>query len=294
MPVPTAPTLSEIVSEALLQAGESSPSSALTTRAQGAWMEEIKNDIWKRAKRLKTLQVTSHGVLVKGQSRYTYPSDFSSDLEITLLSGGRSGTAQGGGSSSITLASSESAGDNDLIGAEILVTSGTGAGSLSQIISYSSATKVAGVAPAFYTAPAASSGYLIVDKEYPLDQKPIGQFSYFHRTGTGLPSKYFPIGDEDFGEFVLDVAPDTNYGARLRYYANVMAVDTDSALFTTILQQWRTLFTEGIIYKRWKDADDDRAENQYSRYQRELNTLIVRETYGMDLSNLTDRVADFG
>jgi hypothetical protein len=293
MPVPTNPTADELVAEALEKAGESSPESSLSDRAKNSWLEEIKNDIWKRSKRLTLLHTTSHGMIVSGQSRYSYPSDYSSDLELTLLDGSLTGTAQGGSSSTITLSSSDASSSTNLIGKEIIITSGTGVGSLSQVVSYNTATKVAGVAPNFKTSPGAGSGYMFIDQEHPVAQKPIGQFSIFHRMGTGTPVYFFPIGDEDYGEFILDVAPDKAYGARLRYYANIMKMDTDGTLISTAYLQWRAVFIEGIVYKRWQDVDDSRVEAQWARYQRELNTLIMRETYGTDLNNLTDRVADY-
>ena len=153
---PTVPTQASLISEGLAMAGESDPDSTLTTRA-GLWFEEIKNDIWRKEKKLKSLQKTCYAILQKGESRYSYPSSFSSDISITILDGSRTGTAQAGSTNSITLASSESAGDSDLIGKEIIVTSGTGIGSFAQIISYSSTTKVASVTPDFETAPDSTS-----------------------------------------------------------------------------------------------------------------------------------------
>jgi hypothetical protein len=292
LPTPSNPTADEIIEEALAQAGESDPDTTLLARAE-IWLSQCKNDIWKRAKKLTSLQVTSHGVVTKGQSRLSYPSDFSSDLELTLLTGNTTGTAQSGSTSSITLASDDTNSEDNLIGKEILVTGGTGVGSLSQVIAFNSTTKVATVAPNFNSAPGSGSTYLVVEREIPLEMKPINQFKMYHRPGRGVPRCFFPIGDEDYGEFIFDVAPDLSYGARLRYYANVMKIDTDSTTMSTLYSRWQNIFIEGIKWRRFADADDDRADGQWQLYQRELNTLISRETYGVDLSNLTDSVGDF-
>lgn len=293
MPVPSAPTLASIVSEGLNKGGESSPTTALTTRATNVWIEEIKNDIWNIGKKPKLLHVTAYGIFNQGQSKYSNPSDFSSDLSLTILDGNVRGTAQAGSSGSITLAADDASG-SEIVGKEIVILSGTGQASWSQITAYDDTTKLATVTPNFTTAPGSGSGYMIVDLEHPVDSRPI-----FQRDGlrqipvTGIANEFYPIGDEDYGEFVLNKAPDKAYAARLRYYANIMRVDTDSQHFSTILQRWRSIFVCGIEYKQLDDNDDDKDGKAEARYNAKLQTLINRETYGIDISNLQDRVTDY-
>lgn len=289
---PTVPTQASLISEGLAMAGESDPDSTLTTRA-GLWFEEIKNDIWRKEKKLKSLQKTCYAILQKGESRYSYPSSFSSDISITLLDGTRTGTAQAGSTNSITLAASEAAGDSDLIGKEIIITSGTGIGSFGQIIAYSSSTKVASVTPDFETAPDSTSTYMIIDQEYELEQRPISDYKQFHSSALQRPDKYFPLGDEDYGEFIVNTPPDKLYGARIRYYANIMTLDNADTLYSTLLQQWRNIWLQGIIYRRLRDANDDRSNDEFTKYRGELQSLINREKYGTDLSFLRDSVSDF-
>ena len=133
MATPNNPTLTEIVTEGLKKAGDSDPDSTLITRASDYWMEEIKNTIRYESPKLAYLQITSIGVLIKGQSRYAYPTDFGSDLSIVLLDGGVSGAAQAGSSSTVTLAADDNSSLGGIQGKDILITSGTGQGSLSQI-----------------------------------------------------------------------------------------------------------------------------------------------------------------
>lgn len=289
---PTAPTQASLIAEALAMAGESDPDSTLTTRA-GLWFEEIKNDIWRKEKKLKSLQKTCHAILQKGESRYSYPSSFASDISITLLDGSRTGTAQAGSVNNITLAAAESAGDSDLIGKEIIITSGTGIGSLAQILTYSSSTKVATVSPDFQTAPDSSSTYMIIDTEYPLEQRPISDYAHSHKTYLNMPDKYFPLGDEDYGEFILNCPPDKLYGARIRYYANIMTLDNADTMYSTLMQQWRNIWLQGILYRRLRDANDDRSNDEFTKYRGELQSLVNREKYGTDLSFLRDTVTDF-
>lgn len=292
MAAPSNPTLSELVAEGLAKAGVSNPSSSLTSRAENKWMEEIKNDVYQRIKSLKILQVTSYGILTKGQSRYSFPSDFASDLEITLLYGGETGTAQAGSASSITLASDEDISDGFIVGKDILITSGTGAASLSQVTAYNTSTKVATVVPDFKDAPGSGSGYMVIDNEYPIESRVLNDYDRYKFVGLKRPEVYFPIGDEDYGEFIFNSAPDLTYGARLRYYANIMKVDVSSTHMSTLYLQWRNLWIQGIKYKKLSEEDDDRAAVELAEYRRQLNGLVYSEMYGRDVRNLTDRIAD--
>lgn len=291
MPIPSAPTLAEIVSEGLNKGGESSPKSALTSRATNQWINEIKNDMWAIGKKPKILHVTAYGIFNQGQSKYSNPSDFSSDLSLTILDGNVRGTATGGSAATITLAADDIS-STDIIGKEIVILSGTGQASWSQIVSYNTTTKLASVTPNFTTAPASGSGYLIVDREYPVQSVPVFQRDAVPRVPyNGIADQFFPIGDEDYGEFILNKAPDKVYPARLRYYANIMRVDTDSQLFSTVLQQWRNVFTAGIEFKQLDDNDDDEATKAEARYNRYL--AVLTRAYGFEISGLQDRVTDY-
>lgn len=70
-----------------------------------------------------------------------------------------SGTAQAGGASSITLASTASAVDSTYVNSFIYITTGTGIGQCKQITAYNGTTKVATVASAWTTQPTSASGY---------------------------------------------------------------------------------------------------------------------------------------
>jgi hypothetical protein len=294
VPVPSNPTLEELVTEGLAKAGESSPDADLLARAEDTWIEEIKNDIWELGKKSKTLHITSYGVFQEGQSRYSNPTDFSSDLSLTILDGTVRGIAQAGSVSSITLAANDASGSDSIIGKGIIILTNTGQGSYSQVTAYDSSTKIAQVVPNFNTAPGVGSGYMIVDQEYPVEQRPIFEYDRNRNIPIlGIADRFYPMGDEDFGEFLLNKAPDKVYGARLRYYANLMKIDTDSTLMSTIYHRWRVIFVEGIRFKKIDDEDDDRSQPAEDRYRRKMQAIIGRETYGMDISNLVDQVTDY-
>lgn len=296
MGIPSNPTLLDIVTEGIHQAGEANPSSSLLTRAQNEWAEEIKNEIWHLSKKPKILHVTAYTVINKGQSRYAYPSDYSSDLFLTLLWGSYTGTCQGGTVNTITLDSADLSGDN-IVGKEILMMSGSSKGSYAQVVSIDQtnpSAKICGMVPDFNTAPSSGDTYMIIDQEYPVETRPI--FDWEARTklvSPGLPQYLYPVGDDISGYFVFNCPPDVTRGARLRYYADLSQVDVNSTLMSVLYRRWRNVFIKGIKFRKLADEDDDSAAGAQQDYEREKRNLIYREIYGMDLSNLTDRVMDF-
>lgn len=289
MAAPTAPTVSTLVSAALADAGYANPATALTAIAEGLWLLEIKNLIWAKQKRLKCLQKTAVGITTIGVSRYANPSDFSSDLKITLLSGD-TGTAQTGASGSVTLQS----GDSIDVGKELLITAGTGAGSLSQVSDFDTSTLVATVSPNWPTAPAASSTYMKVSRYAPLIDGPAWDYDALRiPTTAGEPTKFYALGDEDHGEFVLDKAPDKAYGMRNRYYANLMNLDVTSTTHATFLLRFQSVLSKGIFSKALKRKDDTRWLEAESDFLRTLDKVCDEEKYGSDNSTMTQRINDF-
>lgn len=293
MPITANPTLLALVTEGIKQAGENNPSPSLITRAAGEWTEEIKNDIWNLAKKPKLLQVTSYTVINKGQSRYAFPSDYSSDLFLTLLWGSNTNTSQGGTVNTIILGTNDISGQN-IVGKEVLMMSGTSVGSYAQIVSYDQTTKTAGVVPNFSTAPVSGDTYMMVDQEYPVETRPVFDWDARQKlVSPALPQYLYPIGDDQEGYFIFNCPPDVTRGARLRYYADISQVDSDSDLMSVIYRKWRNIFIKGIKWKKLADEDDDNEATAKQEYQAALQILIYREIYGMDISNLTDRVMDY-
>lgn len=294
MAAPTSPDITSVTTEGLKKAGYSSPTSAQLTRAQTYWLREIKNDIFMRLRNFKPMQKTAFLPTTIGKHRYANPSDFGSELNLTLMTGAHTGTAQAGAVGSITLASDEDISEDFILGQYILVTSGTGAGSCSQVTAYSTSTKIATVTPNFETAPAASSGYMVVDYYTNLKQKPVWELDENSTpTVRGVPTHYLPIGDSDDGEFILYPPPDKVYGLQMRYYADVMNLDLASTLMTSLYQRWENIWIQGVFVKALQDMDDSRYQFERQVYLGLMNDLVMREQYGVDLSNLTIKVGDY-
>ncbi len=285
---PTA-TLTSLVSEGLYMAGDSDPSDALQTRAEGNWIEEIKNDIWRQCKILKSLQTSSQIVFNRGQSLYAMPSDYAGmgEMSIRLLSGSHTGAVQSSTSSSVTLASSETATEEFIIGKEILITSGTAVKQMAQVISYNTSTKAASIYPSWTVNPVASDTYLIVERYKPLESNPVwDRDKLYYPNIPGEPCEFFPVGDESYSKFLLNIPPDKTYGAILRYYANIMTISTSGTLMATLYQKYRNLWIQGIFSRRLQDLDDDRAKSERQVYFNLLSDVVAQETYGMDIHTL--------
>lgn len=294
MAAPTVPTLVSLTTEGLKKAGYTSPSSTLLTRAQDQWMEEIKNDIWEIVKTLTFLQTSIVQILTNGRSRYSMPTDFSSGLTIEILDGRVRGTAQSGSTSSITLAASDIS--TDITGSEIVVTAGTGQNSISRVTAFNTTTKVATLSPT-WVAPDSNSSYMIIDTTYPLIQKPIWELRNSLAITRGIPSHYYPVGDNDDGEFELYPIPyqaDSHVMAcRLTYYADLMELDLAGTLIGTLYKRWRNIFIQGVLVKALQERFDDRTNTEMTVYSSMLKLLVIREQYGDDLSNLSCTVGDF-
>ena len=298
MAAPAVPTATSIVTEALKRAGYSNPSSAQITRGEGEYMAEVKNDIFMLGKKLKPLYTASVLVLTEGRSRYSNPTDYASDMVMDVMYGSHVGTLQAGAAGSFTLSATESIGATSIIGKDLLITSGTGIGSMSQVVTYSDTTKAGSPSPNFTTAPANGSGYMIVDTYQPLIQKPDWEMGKIDNiVGQGRPLYYFPIGDADYGEFILKPAPYTSdttvYALRMKYYANLLTLDLAGTLQSTLYHRWRNLYTQGVLAKQLQDDDDNRADRENQKYIGLLQAMILRETYGMDLTNLQMNTSDY-
>lgn len=294
MAQPTVPTLVTITTESLKKAGHTTPTAAQLTRAQDEWMQEVKNDIWTLAKKLTSLQSVYYQPTVKGRSRYSMPTDFSSLLKMALIDGiNTSKVAQAATASSLTLNSGETFAEADIQGKFLIITVGTGLGSGTQITAYNSTTKVASVEPNFQTTPAATDSYIIGNINYPLDESPRWDID-----GQGYPMKmekptrYAPIGDNDDGEFLLYPTPDKVYAAQISYYANLLNIDLAGTLMATLYDRWRNIWTYGVFVKSLENDNNSKFVEANREYKNMLQSLIMREQYGMDISNLQQRVGD--
>jgi len=287
---PTDPTLVSICTEGLKKAGYSAPATNPgLTRSQDEYIPEIKNDIWIKEKKLKSLYFVKTIVLTEGKSRYAMPTDYASDLSLVLMTGEETGTAQAGTTSSITFASDEGLTEANAVGKEVLITSGTGQGSFSQIDTYNTSTKKATVTPNFDTAPDATSGYMVIDDYSDLDKTAIRVLDEdSNPTETGKPVEWFPTKDDDSGELTLQPVPDdTTYGLRFRYYANLMTLDLTGNLMALLYRKWQSLWKQGVFYKQLQSDDDSRQTKEEKVYWAMLIEVMLEEVTDLGADSMT-------
>jgi len=289
MAAPTAPTATTLVTEALKKAGYASPSSSLISRAEDYYLNEIKNDIWLLGKRLKPLQAEYDEVLTPGRSRYDCPSGCSSIAFAKILYGDEVDDVQDSAAGSVTLDSEEDEGEDELEGKEIVIYSGTGKGSVSQIYSYDEDTLIASVSPAWAscpnaTAPDADDTYFIVDNYIPIEIIPVTHFNEIASPfETGPPNFMYPVGDENqYDYYHLFPVPDEDhyYALHMVYYLNLLTLDLASTRMTTLYYRWRNLWIQGVFAKQLQSDDDTRATNEMARYFNMVKDIVSLETYG--------------
>lgn len=297
MAQPAIPTALSLTTEGLYQAHIFNPTVSQITRYSTEVMEQLKNELWQAVKQMKPLMTFSYGVLVPGQSRYSCPEDYSSDLSMVILVGLTTGTAISGSINTLVVpANTGSLSADQTMGKELLITGGSAASSCSQIIGVSgTGPYTLSVYPNFQTLPDGTSTFMIVDNQYECEADHIANFDKFRPSGLDRPRKFYPMGDEDFDEFIFDVAPDAKqtYGVRMRYYVNIMTLDLTSTLMNTLYQKFRDFWIAGIKHRALADNDDDKAGEALSIKANTLQMLIMSQQYGTDIHTLRQHVEDY-
>lgn len=299
MSAPAIPTALSLVTEGLYQARIFSPTQSQLTRYQNEVMEQLKNELWQELKQSKPLMTFSYTTLVPGQSRYSCPSDFSSDMTMVVLTGLITGTALGGSINTLTLPLSIGLLDiNQTLGQDLCITGGDAANSVSQVIGVllnNDGTTTLTVYPDFQATPDASSTFMLVDNQYPVESDHIANYDRFRSSAIDRPRKFFSMGDEDYDEFIFDCPPDNNntYVVRMRYTVNIMTLDLNSTLMSTLYQKFREYWIRGIKYQALSDNMDDDAPASEMERKQKLQGLIMSQQYGTDIRTLREHVEDY-
>lgn len=277
--------------EAWSKAGITSPSSAQTTQMQNEWLEEIFNEILDTAVQsgrtnLKTLQETLYDGSVKGQRTLDLAEAFDEEVTISILDGTNRGTAQAGGATSITLASTETITEARILGKDIFITGGTGADGIRQCVAYSTTTNIATVDSAWSVNPAVSSTYLIVERTYPpLEEISMEEMDEIQPAAIGIPMQFAKFKRQIIFDRAFDLS---TYGIRLRYFVNIHEVDRAGTLYTRILQNWRAVLIQGLYYKALENVGDTEWEKAHGKFQQLVGKKINKELpYGGEFAGFT-------
>jgi hypothetical protein len=297
MAIATAPTLSSIVVESLKKAGHRDPASDVTLlkRAKEEWMQEIFNDIWMRSEisgntRLKTLQTTAIAISVDNQRKYGLPDDFNEELNVEILDGDDTGTAQSGTVNSVTLESGEDISQANAEGRYVLMTSGTSKGQYREILTYNTTTLVATIDQNWDTGKTPVSGdtYLVINRHYETDELGIDELDeVLEPTIPGLPRYFAKFEDQFYFNKPFDKA---TYGLRLRYFANIHNVDLaegSGKLITKIFTNWQAILKEGMKMKAEQSLKSTEYRETKQNYEELMAHLIMKEIpYGGELKQL--------
>jgi len=301
MSAPALPTATTLVTEGLRQAGIFYPTASQISTYQNEVMEQLKNELWQELKQAKPLMTFSYMVLTPGQSRYSCPSDYASDMSMTIMTGLYTGTVTAATADTLTVPVTPNGAydENQVMGEDLCITGGTGVNSVSQITGVTNnnnGTQTLTVYPNFQAMPDSTSTYMIIDNTWPCEQRHIAEYDMYHRSG-GLdrPRYFFPMGDEDFDEFIFDVAPDNvyQYCCRMRYIVNIMTLDLNSTLLSTLYQKFREFWIYGIKSQALMDNDDSRGPSSEMERKDKLLALIRSQQYGTDLHNFAQHVVDY-
>jgi hypothetical protein len=296
MSSPAVPTATSLVTEGLRQARIFYPTASQLSTYQNEVMEQLKNDLWQQVKQMKPLMTFSYMNLVPGQSRYSCPADFSSDMTMVLLTGLVTGTALNGSANTLTLPASVGPMDiNQTLGKDVGITGGSAAASVSQITGVTNNPTILTVYPNFQATPDATSTFMLIDNQWPVEADHIANFDRYRTAGLSRPQKFYPMGDEDFDEFQFDVAPDNQYPyiARMRYFVNIMTLDLNSTLMNTLYQKFREYWIKGIRAQALADNMDDEAGQALQLRNTKLQELIMSQQYGTDIHTLRMHVEDY-
>lgn len=276
MAIPTAPTKTTIVTEALKRYyNGTAPSAAEITRGEDYGLEKVKRDIMLIGKRWRPLESIAFRVTKDGVSKYSLPADYEAIISVSILDGEHSGLLTGVTNTSYlyTLAADEDISQDQAEGALLLISSGTGVNQAQQIDDYDTSTKIATGVEAFATAPVSGDGYLICNEQRDLVLDPMHRRDHItYPVAKGKPTNYFISADSSYGHMELYQCPDDVYGLQIRYYADLLRLDITGTLYTTLLRRWAGVFEQGVYL--WKlGEDDDRFSREFQVYDGMLKQL---------------------
>ena len=278
MAIPSDFSITNLVTESLKRGGIVAPSSQQVTDGTNYALREVGKDILLVVGELPQLRTTAVTTTTVGKSVYDWPTDATEIGSVVLLAApdSHSGTAQAGGSTSITLALSFTEQPDNLKGKWIVVTGGTGANQIRQIIDYNDSTKVVTVDTAWTTNPAVSSTYAI----------PTLHRRLFH-TSKNFEHD-FMTAPYDMGRAVnaamqgrtiwLNYVPDRQYVLWWDYFVDIDRIDTAGSVYLRIIRDYFNLFIVGIAAKVMDRFDDARAQAQLGKYHAMLEMLSSRAT----------------
>jgi hypothetical protein len=295
MAVPTAPTATSIVTEALTRKLNGAPPiSADITRASSYGLEKVKRDIMRISRQWDPLRKEYYTIVTEGKSRYSLPGDCETILSITLLDYTHEDAFSAITSkSSLTLDAAEDLVEDDAEGHLLIIYGGTGENQGAQIAHYSPTTKVVTLTNDLISTPATAASYLIADDYKLLNAHPSIRAEWISQRFEKMKPSNYIVGPysntDDTQYFELVEVPDKTYGLKIVYHADLRRLDTATNLYDTILRRWADIFEQGV-YTWALGEDDNRYEREFQVYTKFLQDLKARDGYMMDQISIVRRI----
>jgi len=266
-------TIANLVTQALKQAGRTTPSTAQITDATNFQFRRVKSDIASYSGRHEVLLKQAVTATVDGVQKYAWPTDAHYMKSVVLLDGPDEwrGTATAGATTSITLAASLDVSDaNQLRGRWLATTGGTGASQITQIVGWDNGTKVATVEPDFITATASGTTYLIANDHTKL----------WHRDkATEWDTLQVPSlrgralrGSMSGRNLWLEYTPDKIYVLWWDYWAYLDRLDDAGSVVLGHIREYYSLWSQGLTAWLCQRYDEDRYETEMAVYKALLDS----------------------
>ncbi len=272
MAVPSNPTVSSIVQDALRHVLTAAPTSGQETELTNNGFQTVKTEIWAACANDDLLRTSTYIILPIGNGQVDTPTDFNSEVALDVYAGPESWafTAVAGASGTITLPSTFSADVSSLRGRYLFTTGGTGSGQYRQITAYDDTTKVASITPNWTVNPDATTTAFIGYHRRQLVRSDRG-----FAQNQGLPQWYRLVGstslNSDTPAIELMPVPDhARYALVLTYAPNLTRLDESGSLFVKHLRERRFLWIQGLVAQATRRYDEARYPAEEGKWQAAL------------------------
>ena len=276
MAVPSNPTVTSIVKDALRHSSIYNPKASQVTELSTEGLQTVKTELWASQERDALLEVSVMVLLPIGNGQVNTPDDFDHVVKIDVFSCADSMafTASAAASATLTAPTTFSADESTARGLYVFTTSGTGSGQYRQVTAYNDSTKVLTITPAWTVTPDATTVAFIghLRRRLGLDDTGTERLSSFPVPISGFPTRYRQIGNSplttDLPALEISPVPDSaNYAMVLTYGANLTRLDETGTVFIKHLRERRALWVQGLKVQAQSRYDEARYSGSYAVWQ---------------------------
>lgn len=265
MALPTPPTITSLCTEAFNRCGVSSPTAQQLARAEQEWFEPVKRAIADE-KAWHSVEETLVIIPAPYVQVYAMPGAMTRVKRMRFYRGETTGTAQAGGTSTITVASGT--GNTQHRGLKIFLTGGTGVAQSGRIVGVSG--DVYTMSCPWETVPSSDSTYVIAETE----QFPKGP-DIAPLVGVG-PST--AIVAWDFIEHTLRMWPPLDeanqYAIEVDGEIDLSLIDSQDARIVRVLREWHEPLVRGMMVYIKEDQDDPEADRDERKFDKSLRRAM--------------------